>query len=188
MSVDHKALVTTLSRFARLLPTDYDAASALDGLVCGVTEVLGLSGAGATLESEAQPRVATVSNDRIDRIQLVATIPMRLDGTEIGTVALYGEPTRHWSADDLEVARVLTDLATGYVLNAGKRQGQQRLTDQLQRALRSRVVIEQAKGIVAHHRGITPDAAFELIRRHSRDHQARLSAVAHAIVDAGLRV
>ena len=62
-----------------------------------------------------------------------------------------------------------------------------RLTQQLQQALTTRVVIEQAKGMVAAQRGIGVEEAFEVLRRHARDHNATLQAVAGAVVTLGLR-
>lgn len=62
------------------------------------------------------------------------------------------------------------------------------LSQQLQQALTTRVVIEQAKGMVAGQRGIGLDEAFRLLRRHARDHNATLQAVASAVVTVGLRL
>ncbi|MEC3915099.1 GAF and ANTAR domain-containing protein [Nocardia sp. CDC160] len=122
------------------------------------------------------------------RIAAVAGIPMRLRDNPIGAIDLYGEQAGNWSEPDLEVAQMLADTAVGYVVNADRRQRQHRLTEQLQAALESRVIIEQAKGVLANAYGITPDEAFALIRRHARTSQLRLQAVARAIVESGLRV
>ncbi|MBF6241033.1 GAF and ANTAR domain-containing protein [Nocardia otitidiscaviarum] len=234
MAVDQKALVAALSRFARILPTDYDVASALDELAGAVTQILGLAGAGVTVESEGRLRFVTAHSEHIAAVEkhqelaqegpcvhshstgevvavadlrerlerwpeyaaaalqhgvaAVAGVPMRLNGISVGTIDLYSSEVRDWASEDLEVAQVFADMATGYVVNADKRRQTQQLTEQLQQALASRVVIEQAKGIIANAAGITPDEAFERIRRYARDHQARLYAVVHAIVDAGLRL
>ena len=59
---------------------------------------------------------------------------------------------------------------------------------QLQQALSSRVVVEQAKGVVAGREGISVDEAFARLRRHARDHSAGLSEVARAVVERGLQV
>lgn len=61
------------------------------------------------------------------------------------------------------------------------------LTEQLQQALTTRVLIEQAKGMVAAQRGTGVEEAFEVIRRHARDHNATLRAIADAVVNLGLR-
>jgi GAF domain-containing protein len=83
----------------------------------------------------------------------VAGIPMRLAGQIIGALNLYAAQPREWSEEDLAVAAVLADVATSYVINASKIRQQQQLSEQLQHALESRVVIEQAKGITAQQSG-----------------------------------
>lgn len=63
-----------------------------------------------------------------------------------------------------------------------------KLTQQLQMALTTRVLIEQAKGIIAQSQGVGVDEAFNLLRRHARAHNARIHDVAHAVVNLGLRL
>lgn len=117
----------------------------------------------------------------------IAGIPMRLDGQKIGTLNLYSNSRREWSEEDLDAAHVLADIASSYVINASKLAQQRRLNEQLQEALDSRVVIEQAKGILAAERGISVDDAFELLRRHARNFRTSLRSVAEAVVKLGLR-
>jgi len=57
------------------------------------------------------------------------------------------------------------------------------LTERLNQALISRVVIEQAKGVVAERRGLDMEQAFETLRNHARNHDLRLADVAQGIVD-----
>lgn len=59
--------------------------------------------------------------------------------------------------------------------------------DHLEQALRTRLVIEQAKGIIAAERGTTIDAAFATLRNHARNHGRKIHDVAHAVVNLGLR-
>jgi len=65
---------------------------------------------------------------------------------------------------------------------------QQELSEQLQQALKSRIIIEQAKGITAQRLGVTIDQAYQHIRTHARNNNASLHAVAGAIVEVGLQV
>jgi PAS domain S-box-containing protein len=72
--------------------------------------------------------------------------------------------------------------------DAAKLRHQQRLSVQLQEALKSRVVIEQAKGITAQRHAVSIDQAYQLIRAHARNNNASLRTVAEAIVEVGLEV
>ena len=118
----------------------------------------------------------------------VAGIPMR-DGDEvIGALNIYSREPREWSDADIAVAVVLADVATSYVLNAAKLHDQEQLSQQLQQALDSRVVIEQAKGITAHQNTVPVDQAYQLMRRHARNNNTSLRVVAEAIVGVGLQV
>jgi AmiR/NasT family two-component response regulator len=83
---------------------------------------------------------------------------------------------------------VLADVATSYVVNASKLRQQEQLSEQLQEALESRVVIEQAKGITAQQNSVTIDQAYQLMRGHARNNNASLRVVAEAIVAVGLQV
>jgi GAF domain-containing protein len=118
----------------------------------------------------------------------VAGIPMRLADEIIGALNLYSACPREWSDEDMAVARVLADVATSYVVNASKLRQQEQLSEQLQQALETRVVIEQAKGITAQQHSVTVDHAYQLIRRHARNNNASLRVVAEAIVAVGLQV
>jgi GAF domain-containing protein len=118
----------------------------------------------------------------------VAGIPMRLADEIIGALNLYSPVPRAWSDGDIAVAGVLADVATSYVVNASKLRQQQQLSEQLQEALESRVVIEQAKGITAYKHAVTVDQAYNLMRRHARNNNASLRVVAEAIVAVGLQV
>jgi GAF domain-containing protein len=120
-------------------------------------------------------------------ILAVAGIPMYLGGQHIGVLDLHSKQRRDWSAEDLGAARVLADIAASYVINASRLDQQRRISEQLQEALERRVIIEQAKGILAAERGITVDKAFEVLRQHARQRGASLRAVADAVVNLGLR-
>lgn len=120
-------------------------------------------------------------------IRAVAGIPMVTDDGVIGAVNLYDAAPRQWSPEDLEVAQVLADMATGYLVHASALDQQRRTAEQLRQALDTRIVIEQAKGIIANAEGISVDAAFQRLRKHARDHNARIHDVAYAVVNLGLR-
>ncbi len=115
-------------------------------------------------------------------IQAVAGIPMLADGVAIGAVNLYDGQPRNWSAEDLRVATVFASISTGYLTHASAARQQQRTAEQLQQALNTRLIVEQAKGVLAAKREITVDEAFQTIRRYARDHRARIHDVSRAVV------
>jgi PAS domain S-box-containing protein len=89
------------------------------------------------------------------------------------------------------VYRDFNDNVLGVVAvarDAAKFRQQQQLSEQLQGALESRIVIEQAKGITAQRHGVTIDQAYQRIRAHARNNNASLRTVAEAIVQVGLQV
>jgi len=100
---------------------------------------------------------------------------------------LLAEP-RDWSCEDIAVAGVLANAATSYVVNASKPRQQEQPSEQLQQALESRIIIEQAKGITAQQHTISVDQAYQLMRGYARNNNASLRGVAEAIVAVGLQV
>jgi len=118
----------------------------------------------------------------------VAAIPMRLADEIVGALNLYSPEPREWSDEDLAVAGVLANMATSYMVNASKLRQQEQLSEQLQEALESRIIIEQAKGMTSQQHSVTLDQAYQLMRSHARNNNASLRVVAEAIVAVGLRV
>ncbi|GAB2697409.1 GAF and ANTAR domain-containing protein [Nocardia thraciensis] len=115
-------------------------------------------------------------------------IPLQLGTTRLGALGLYSFTLREWTAEELSVGTLLAGLAAGHLQTTDRLRRQQRLTDQLQHALTSRIVVEQAKGVIAGARRIGPDAAYEVIRMHARRHRVGVHEVARAIVELGLRL
>ncbi len=119
-------------------------------------------------------------------IRSVASIPMRLGERRVGALNLYDEHVRAWDVDDTAAAVVLADMATSYLINASTHHQQVLLAEQLQRALDSRVVLEQAKGMIAARHGLAPDVAFERMRAHARARGVTIRSIAEAVVQLGL--
>ncbi len=117
----------------------------------------------------------------------VVALPMR-NAVKLGAIDLYDTKVRVWAPDEVSTARVFSDIATGYLLNASELERERRTVEQLQLALDSRVVIEQAKGVLANAHGISIDTAFHRLRKYARDHNANLRDVATAVVTLGLRI
>lgn len=119
-------------------------------------------------------------------IRAVASIPMRMGVTTVGALNLYVRGAREWPEQDLHAAVVMSDMATVYLINASYHRRQVELNEQLQHALESRLVIEQAKGMLAARHEIGPEQAFERIRSHARSRNAAVRKVAEAVVSLGL--
>jgi GAF domain-containing protein len=121
-------------------------------------------------------------------IKAVASLPMRLGegALTVGALNLCANDPRDWPVEDLAAAGVMADMATAYLINASDRRRCVERAEQLQLALDSRVIIEQAKGVLVGTHQLTPDEAFDRIRRHARSHNANLTSVAEAVVGRGL--
>jgi GAF domain-containing protein len=119
-------------------------------------------------------------------LRSVAGVPITIRRDVLGAVNLYHDELRPWPDEDIEIARVHADMVAGYLLHASL-EASRKLTDQLQYALDSRVVIEQAKGLLAGELGIGLDEAFDLLRRHVRGQGLSLRDTAQAVVEQGYR-
>ena len=107
---------------------------------------------------------------------------MRLRDNVLGTLNLFMARTGPLSPADVTIAQALTHAATIALLQQKSVSDLQQLTAQLQEALNSRIVIEQAKGTIAERTGVGMDEAFERLRSYSRDHHIKLTHVAQAVV------
>jgi GAF domain-containing protein len=109
-------------------------------------------------------------------------IPMRLRGQIIGSLNLFRTETGSMNDGDVEIAQALADIATIAILQNRTAVATRDLNAQLESALASRVIIEQAKGVLAERRRIPVDEAFTQLRRHARNNNLRLAEVARDTV------
>jgi len=116
----------------------------------------------------------------------VHALPMRLRGVIIGALNLFRTDPGEMGRADVDAAQSLADLATIALLQHRSVRGKQVVNDQLQHALNSRIVIEQAKGIVAERLGLDLDQAFSTLRNHARRHNLRLVSLARDVIDGEL--
>jgi GAF domain-containing protein len=116
----------------------------------------------------------------------VQALPLRLRGTVIGALNLFHVEAGEMSTADIEGAQALADVATIAILQNRASVGAQELNQQLQHALNSRVVIEQAKGMVAERSGLNIELAFTALRAYARNHNLRLVDVAESVIDGSL--
>ncbi|MCC8246652.1 GAF and ANTAR domain-containing protein [Saccharothrix luteola] len=112
----------------------------------------------------------------------VDALPMRLRSEVIGALNLFRNRSGELDAGALRTATALVDVATIGLLQQRSIHHHQVLTEQLQTALNSRVVVEQAKGLVAERLQVDMDTAFAALRGYARGHNLKLSGVAHAVI------
>ena len=113
----------------------------------------------------------------------VQALPMRLRDQVIGALNLFRATAGPFDPDAVRVGQALADVATIGLLNERSMRHRDTLNEQLQTALNSRVIIEQAKGKLAERLGIDVDQAFMLLRDQARDRNQHLSELARAFVD-----
>ncbi|MCI3929186.1 GAF and ANTAR domain-containing protein [Streptomyces sp. AN091965] len=113
----------------------------------------------------------------------VTATPLRLRGLTIGALSLFREHPEPLPGARLGLAQALARLATIGILQQRAVHRQSVVVGQLETALRSRVVIEQAKGALAHRHRISVDEAFTLLRQYARSQRRRLTTVAEEVLD-----
>ena len=116
----------------------------------------------------------------------VHAVPVRLRNSVLGALNLFGTTVGPLSADDLDLAQALAHVAAVALVQDKAAADKDLIVSQLNTALTSRIVIEQAKGVLAQTGGLDMDEAFGALRRYARDHNLRLSAVAAAVVSRQL--
>jgi hypothetical protein len=108
--------------------------------------------------------------------------PMRLHDTTIGALNVYAPTVRGLDDRDITLGTALANMATIGIVHEGSARRQALVQEQLQQALDSRVIIEQAKGVLAQRHGLTPDDAFARLRHHARSTNEKLATVARLVV------
>ena len=108
----------------------------------------------------------------------VSALPMRRRGRAVGVIVVLGPGGYRLGAAEARLAQVLARAAAIAISRQREHLDAERTARQLQGALDSRVVIEQAKGAVAARLGISPEAAFELLRGYARQASRPLAKVA----------
>jgi transcriptional regulator with GAF, ATPase, and Fis domain len=119
-------------------------------------------------------------------IAAVYAFPMRLRAARIGALDVFLHAPGELDEAATQAGQVLTDLATIAILQARAAQDATRLAAQLEHALESRVVVEQAKGVLAERLGVDPDVAFLQLRRYGRARGLHLTELARQVVDGSI--
>jgi hypothetical protein len=183
------------AELAGLSGNDEDEATLLPVLVDRCVEILGVAAAGVSLiaaDGEWGPAVGTANcSDRRPPAQVVAdgqVMPMRARGEVIGVLTLVGDGSGRFDATARELGQALADAAASAILNRRELRRSETLAGQLQHALSSRVLIEQAKGILAERWQVSVAEAFRLLREHARAHNLPLRELAREITEEGAQL
>ncbi|SNT63807.1 GAF domain-containing protein [Streptosporangium subroseum] len=115
-------------------------------------------------------------------LHAVHAFPLRLRDQVLGTLGLFNTVPAELPQDTISVAQALADVATIGILNERTLREQHVITEQLQYALNSPVLIEQAKGMLAERARIDVGHAFTVIRKYARDHNRTVSSVAQDLI------
>lgn len=134
------------------------------------------------LTLEQWPNVTQVALDM--DLHSVYAFPLRLRDDCIGALNLYREHPGPFDDRDVRLAQAFADVAAIGILQQRQIIEAQTRADQLQGALNTRVVIEQAKGVLAGKTGVTPDEAFEALRKHARNNRMNVHKLAVRVVEA----
>ena len=140
------------------------------------------------LDIELQRWPRFVPEARKDGFAAVHALPLRLRQDLIGVLGVFGAAPGRLSDADISACQGMAHIATISLLSRRAVGRSDEIIEQLQYALDSRIVIEQAKGVLAERAGIGTDEAFERLRRYARAHNLRLNDVARATVHGNLRI
>ncbi len=113
-------------------------------------------------------------------------LPLRLRGQLIGAMNLCSTKDQRLSGADLILGQALADAATISLLQQRAISEQSLLAQQLQTALDTRILVEQAKGVLAERSGLSPNETFGYLRGYARTNRQALSAVAVAVIEGSL--
>jgi GAF domain-containing protein len=118
----------------------------------------------------------------------VHALPMRLRGEAIGAMSLYSTQPTRLNGPTAELGQALADVATIGILHERTLHRREVITEQLQKALESRITIEQAKGMLAERLHLAVGEAFTVLRTYARDHNLKLADTARAITEGKLNI
>jgi transcriptional regulator with GAF, ATPase, and Fis domain len=117
----------------------------------------------------------------------VHAIPMRLRDQALGTLGLFGTTSGRLNDDDLALAQALVHVASVAIVNEKSAADREVVNAQLQSALRSRIVLEQAKGVLASAGRLGMADALTVLRGYARDHDRPLTTLAWQLVNREMR-
>jgi GAF domain-containing protein len=128
------------------------------------------------------PKFSNAATARRVRAVLASPLPYNQDA--VGVVAVVSERTRPWSAEGELALLAFTDLSALLIASMMQNQQHSELATQLQGALDSRQIIEQAKGVLVGRHGISPRTAFEQLRAQARSERRKVAALCAEVVES----
>jgi signal transduction protein with GAF and PtsI domain len=157
-------------------------------------------GEGPCLAAFAEDRVVAVEELQSERVwdrlaavvgqlqvRAVLSVPVRLADQPVGTLDVYVTRPRAWTSGEVEALGALA-VATAELVSTGVELANREVeVAQLRRALTSRVWIEQAKGVLAATEGVSPDAAFQQLRKRARSSSRKVAELAQEVVQDAQR-
>ncbi len=118
--------------------------------------------------------------------EVVHALPLRVRHAVIGVMNVFGSDRRDLSTVEIALAQALADMATLAILQEHATSDSASYAAHLRHALNSRLIVEQAKGVVTESRNVRAEEAFAMLLRYARTNRIRLSLVASAVVDRTL--
>ena len=115
--------------------------------------------------------------------QVMCAVPLRVRANVIGALNLFRGSDEPFTGTEMEIAQAMAEMAAIGLIKERALRERSLLVEQLQAALKSRVVIEQAKGMLTEYLTVTVDEAFKLLRTYARDHNRKLSEIAGEVVN-----
>lgn len=158
------------------------------------------AGVGPCVDSYKTGKVVTLADieaegDRYPDFQAAAlsqgfhsvhAIPMRVRPRTIGALNLFRNEKGEMTADDAAIGQALADVATISILQERTFRETTMVNEQLQRALNSRILIEQAKGVIAQRSDVDMDEAFSRLRAHARSNNEAMHDTARSVIKGAL--
>jgi hypothetical protein len=196
-----QAIIRALVEMADNLVENFDVVDLLTSLAGRCVHLLGVSAAGVMINvpsqglrvvEQARLRSRSEHWPRFSEVAVAAgylsvcALPLRLRDSTIGALSMFSVEHSPMDEGDLRIARALADLATISILQHGEAMEGHRLNEHLSTVLATRVVIEQAKGVISERAGIDVSEAFVRLLSYARSDARHLADVARSAIDGTL--
>lgn len=134
------------------------------------------------LQQVRHVRQEVLDDDLDARTGHCVAVPMRSGGRAIGALQVMCPGSGAFTGSDVLAVEALTDVVADRICHERTMGSARKTVDELQRALQSRILIEQAKGVIAERAGLSMSAAFEQLRSYARNNHRRLREVCQDLI------